>query len=133
MTIGPDLEQFLSEVMPAIIGTARRDGSVQMKPVWFELRDRQIWLNGGPNRRWVQRAKRAGQLALMFIDPKNMWRHAVIHARLVKATTDGADDHIDRLSQRYLGVPYRNQKIDRLIVKLEPMSVSGFNAGKPWS
>lgn len=133
MVIGPDLERFLSEVMPAIVGTARHDGTVQMKPVWFELHDGQIWLNGGPRRRWVQRAKATGRLALIFIDPKNMWRHALIQCRLVETTTAGADDHIDRLSERYLGVPYRNPKVDRLIVKIEPLRVSGFNAGRPWS
>src|SRR6266508_3222913 len=100
--------------MPVIVGTARKDGSVQMKPVWFEYHDGQIWLNGGPKRRWVQRARRTGRLALFFIDPKNMWRLALIHCRLVETTTDGADEHIDLLSQRYLGVPYRNPKIERL-------------------
>jgi len=131
--IGPALEQFLSEVMPVIVGTARKDGSVQMKPVWFEYHDGQIWLNGGPKRRWVQRARRTGRLALFFIDPKNIWRLALIHCRLVETTTDGADEHIDLLSQRYLGVPYRNPKIDRLIVKLEPERVSGVNNRTPWA
>ena len=131
--ISPDLDAFLSQVMAAIVGTGRRDRSVQMKPVWYELRDGLIWLNGGPNRRWVRRAKRSGRLALFFIDPKNIWRHALIQCRVVEMTTDGADDHIDRLSERYLGVPYRNPKVDRLIVKLEPLHVSGFNVGKPWS
>jgi pyridoxamine 5'-phosphate oxidase-like protein len=131
--ISSDLREFLSEKIPAIVGTARRDRSVQIKPIWFELRDDgQIWVNGGPKRRWYRRAKRRGQLALFFIDPKSMWRHALIQCRLVEATTDGADDHIDRLSQRYLGFNYRNPKIDRLIVKLEPTHVSGFNNGKPW-
>lgn len=131
--ISPSLERFLSEVMPAMVGTVRRDGSVAMRPVWFEHRDGLIWLNGGPDRRWLRRAKRTGRLSLFFVDPKNMWRHALIQARMIEITTEGADDHIDHLSERYLGVKYRNAKVDRTIVKLEPVSVFGNDAGRPWS
>ena len=133
MTLGPDLERFLSEVMPAIVGTVRSASTVSIKPVWFEYRDGEIWLNGGPNRRWAQRARRTGRLSLFFLDPKNMWRHALIQCRVIEMTTEGADAHIDRLSIRYLGVPYRNPKVDRLIVRLEPTFVSGVNDRKPWS
>jgi len=129
--IGPDLEAFLREVMPVIVGTVRtRDGTLQMRPVWYEYRDGLIWLNGGPNRLWVKRAKRTGRLALFFIDPKNMWRWVLLQTRLAETTADGADEHIDRLSQRYLGMPYRDPKIDRLIVKLEPSEMSG---SRSWS
>lgn len=119
--------------MPAIVGTVRPDGSVAMRPVWFDHRDGQIWLNGGPNRRWLKRARRTGRLSLFLVDPKNMWRHALIQTRVIEITTQGADDHIDQLSERYLGVKYRNQKVDRTIVKLEPLSVVGSDAGRPWA
>ena len=59
-----------------------------------------------------------------------MWRWVLLQTRLVETTADGADEHIDRLSQRYLGMPYRNPKIDRLIVKLAPIEMSG---SRSWS
>ncbi len=97
------------------VGTTRHDGSVQMTPVWYEYRDGQIWLNGGPKRDWVKHMKR---------DP--------IQGRLVDTSTEGADDHIEHLSQRYLGGPYRNPKVDRLIVRIAPERVTGYESGQPW-
>jgi hypothetical protein len=58
--IGPRLDAFLGEVMPAIIGTRRTDGSVQINPVWFEYKDGKVLLNGGENRVVPERATGAG-------------------------------------------------------------------------
>jgi hypothetical protein len=39
----------------------------------------------------------------------------------------GAEEHIDRLSQRYLGRPYGDHRHDdrRLIIRIEPIAVNG--------
>jgi PPOX class probable F420-dependent enzyme len=132
LTMGPRLRAFLDEVFPVIVASRRRDGSIAMTPLWFEREGDQILLNGGPNRRWVKRLGRDGQLSLMFIDPKNMWRFATVTARPVELTAEGADDSIERLSQRYTGAPYRNPKVDRLIVRLTPEQISGRENGQPW-
>ena len=34
--LSPKMEAFTQEVFPAIIGTNRKDGSVEIVPVWFE-------------------------------------------------------------------------------------------------
>ena len=39
------LRAFLAEPLLAVIGTARRDGTVALNPVWFEHRDDELWLN----------------------------------------------------------------------------------------
>ena len=132
LTLGPRLTAFLDEVYPAIIGTARRDGTVAMTPLWFEHADGQIWLNGGPGRAWFKRVQRTGRISLLFLDPRNMFRYARIEGRLVEATAVGADEHIERLSRRYTGGPYPAPKVDRLIVRIEPTAISGAEARQPW-
>jgi hypothetical protein len=132
ITLGPRLRAFLDEAFPVIVGTRRANGSVAMVPVWFDRDGDQIRINGGPNRRWVKRLERDGNVSLMFMDPKNMWRHALVQARPVEVTAEGADEHIELLSQRYVGGPYQNPKIDRLLVRLAPVKVSGYENGKPW-
>jgi PPOX class probable F420-dependent enzyme len=132
LQFGPRLKALLDEPIPAIVGTTRRDGSVQLTPVWFEYRDGQIWLNGGPKRDWFKHMRRDRRVSLVVIDPKNMFRHADILGRLADWTAEGADEHIDRLSQRYQGGPYRNPKIDRLIIRIDPERVTGFESGQPW-
>ncbi|HEV8633905.1 MAG TPA: TIGR03618 family F420-dependent PPOX class oxidoreductase [Chloroflexota bacterium] len=132
LRIGPRLRAFLDEVYPAVIGTARRDGTVVMTPLWFEYADGQIWLNGGPNRAWLKRMQRTGRVSLLFLDPRNMFRYALVQGRLVGVTADGADAHIERLARRYTGGPYQGPKTDRLIVRIEPTKVTGGEMGQPW-
>jgi PPOX class probable F420-dependent enzyme len=129
---GPRLKAFTDEPLPIVLGTARRDGSVQMNPVWYEYRDGQIWLNGGEQRRWFKHVRRDQRVTLLLLDPKNMFRWAQIQGRLAGTSTEGADEHIDRLSHRYQGGPYRNPKVDRLIIRIEPERVTGYESGQPW-
>src|SRR5258708_5908064 len=111
LQFGPRLSAFLDEPLPITVGTARKDGSVQMNPVWFEPRDGQIWLNGGPDRGWVKHLRRDPRLTLLLVDPKNQFRWAQIQGRLAGTETEGADDHIEHLSQRYTGGAYRGPKV----------------------
>lgn len=47
------MQAFLDEVMPAIVGTSRSDGSVQMNPIWYDRRGDEIWLNPATSRAWA--------------------------------------------------------------------------------
>jgi PPOX class probable F420-dependent enzyme len=132
LQIGPRLKAFFDEPLPMIVGTTRRDGTVQMTPVWYEYRDGQIWLNGGPKRDWVKHMRRDPRVTLFVVDPKNMFRWAQIQGRLADTDAGGGDDHIEHLSQRYTGGPYRNPKVDRLIVRIEPDRITGMESGQPW-
>src|SRR5690349_20882919 len=111
LQVGPRLKAFFDEALPIVIGTTRRDRSVQMRPIWYEFRDGLIWLNGRPRRGWVRHMQRDGHGTLLLLDRQNMFRWAQIDCRYVDATAEGADDHIEHLSQRYTGGPYRNPKV----------------------
>jgi PPOX class probable F420-dependent enzyme len=132
LEFGPRLKAFLDEPQPIIVGTTRRDGSVQLNPVWYEYRDGQIWLNGGPKRGWFEHMRRDPRVTLFVKDPNNMWRWAQIQGRLAGTATEGADDHIEHLSRRYTGGPYRNPKVDRLIIRIDPYRVTGYESRQPW-
>src|ERR1051326_3267794 len=101
MNIGPRLRAFLEEPLPIVLGTTRRDGSIQMTPLWFEYRQDQIWLNGGPRRDWFKHLKRDPRATLALVDARNMFRWVQIQGRLADSTFEGADDHIDHLSQEH--------------------------------
>lgn len=130
------LQQFLSEVFPAVVGTKRRDGTTQLNPVWFEVGDNgDIWLNSGRDRRWQAHLQRDKEVTLLFVDPKNMFRWAQVQGRLVEATTQSADEHIDRLSLRYTGNPkYQNPNPgeQRIKLKIEPLRITGWDGWNSW-
>ena len=121
------LRSFLDEVMPAIVGTSRRDGSVQMNPVWYDRRGDEIWLNPTLSRAWGKRLEPGRRVTLLFIDPTNQWRWAQIQGEVLEKTVEGGEQHIDDLSMRYLGQPYSDHRADdpRQIVRVRPVRVTG--------
>jgi PPOX class probable F420-dependent enzyme len=121
------MRAFLDEVMPAIVGTSRRDGSVQMNPIWYDRDGEVIRLNPTVSRLWGKRLEPGRRVTLLFIDPNDMWRWAEIVGRVESKSTDGGEEHIDRLSRRYLGRDYANHDPDdpRQIVVVRPERVGG--------
>lgn len=122
--ISEALKSFLGEVFPVAVATRRRNGSIHLNPVWFEYDDGYLWLNSYRGAKWLERVERDGDLALLFIDPKDMFRTAEVQARLVESTADEGDKHINRLSHRYLGTDYpRLGQQQRVRLQLEPTKV----------
>jgi len=121
------MQAFLDEVMPAIVGTSRSDGSVQMNPIWYDRRGDEIWLNPATSRAWGKRLDAGKRVTLLFIDPTNQWRWAQVQAEVIDKTTDGGEEHIDDLSQRYLGKTYSDHQADnpRQLVRVRPVRVTG--------
>lgn len=119
------MEEFTREPHPAIIGTNRKDGSVQMNPLWYEYKDGALWINGGTNRGWFKHLERDPRLTLLIIDPKNMFRWAQVEGRMVNWAEDPGGDHINHLSHRYFGRDYQNPRTGRIKIQIEPVRVTG--------
>src|SRR3977135_3131823 len=88
VALSQKMQAFTQEVFPAIIGTNRKDGSVEIVPVWFEQQDGSFWINGGTNRGWFKHLQRDPRITLLLIDPKNMWRWAQVEGRMVNWAED---------------------------------------------
>lgn len=127
LTLNEPLQRFLREVFPVVVGTRRRDGTVQMNPVWFEYDAGSIWLNSWRGANWLEHIERDRDVTLLFLDPQNMFRWAQVQGRVVETTADGGAEHIDRLSMRYTGKPYRNHRegVQRVKIQIEPLRVTG--------
>jgi len=119
------MEAFTQEVFPVIIGTNRKDGSVEVVPVWFEFKDGSFWINGGTNRGWFKHLQRYPRITLLLIDPKQMFRWAQVEGRMVNWAEDPGGEHINHLSHRYLGQDYQNPRTGRIKIQIEPLRVTG--------
>jgi len=109
------------------IATKRTDGSVQLNPVWFELKDGYIWLNSNTSRTWPKNLQRDRDVTMLLVDPKTPDRYAQIRGRLVSMIPDPAHEFIDRLAQRYTGKKFRELEPDehRVTFKVQPVGVTG--------
>lgn len=71
------------------------------------------------------------QVALSIQDPDDPYRYLEVRGRVVEITEQGADEHIDRLAKRYLGLdryPYRQPGEVRVIYKIKPERTSALGS-----
>ncbi len=114
----------------AHVATLMPDGSPHVTPVWVEL-DKEsgfIVFNTSKNRRKERNMTKNPRVSVSIQDPDNFYRYVIIRGKVVEITEENADDHIDKLANKYLGVekyPYRQPDEIRVIVRIEPISVSG--------
>jgi hypothetical protein len=70
--------------------------------------------------------RRDPRVALSVTAEENPYETLMIRGKVVELTQEGADDHIDELANRYMGVeeyPLRQPGEERVIVKIEPEKV----------
>ena len=116
--------RFFEQVMPVVVGTRRRNGSVHLVTAWFEYRGDQFWLNSWRGSDWLKHIERDREATLLFVDPADISRVAEAETRLIETTEIGADDHIHRLAHRYTGAPYSwLSGQTRVTILLEPVRV----------
>lgn len=122
--ISEHVAAFFGEVLPVVVGTRRRSGAVRLNAAWFEYREDYFWLNSWRGAKWLESVERERAATLFLIDPGNMFRTAEVTTRLVQTTTEGAAEHIDRLSHRYQGGSYRSPtEQQRVIIQLDPVKL----------
>jgi len=125
--LNPAVQKLAALPILIVVATKRADGSVQLNPVWFELKDGFIWLNSNTNRTWPKNLQRDRDVTMLLVDPKTPDRYAQIHGRLVSLIPDPKAEFIDRLSHRYTGKKFRELEPGehRVTLKIQPVTVTG--------
>jgi PPOX class probable F420-dependent enzyme len=124
----PDrIRDILSKRSFAHLATLMADGSPQVSPVWLDFDGDQIIINTAQGRVKDKNMQRDPRVALSVTDPDNPYRALMIRGRIVDITTEGADEHIDRMAKKYLDkdkYPFRASGEVRVIYRIEPDQVS---------
>ena len=110
------------------LATTMPDGSPQLTEVWVDTDGTHVIVNTVEGFQKLRNVTRDPRVAVAVADPAHPFQYLQIRGRVVDTTTDGARDHIDRLSQKYLGRPYQpfgGAEQQRVIVRIEPDSISG--------
>jgi PPOX class probable F420-dependent enzyme len=123
----PDsVKQLIDSRSFANVATLMPDGSPHVVMTWVDRDGDTILINTIVGSRKHRNAKRDSRVALTIIDMKNEFNTAVIRGRVKEVTTEGAEDHIDRMSKKYLGqdkYPMRGPGMNRVLIKIEPLRV----------
>lgn len=110
------------------LATVMPDGSPQVTPVWVDYDGKYILINTARGRQKDLNMQRNPRVALEVLDPDNPYRYLLIRGKVVDATEEGADEHIDKLAKKYTGSDrYQNRRQGevRVIYKIEPLFVKG--------
>jgi len=111
----------------AYLATLMSDGSPQVTPIWFNTDGKHILINSAHGRVKDRNMRARSQVALVIADPKNPYRYVQIRGRVVEITPEGADAHIDALSDKYTGNPKyqgRSAGQQRITYKILPSKAS---------
>ncbi|HET9911569.1 MAG TPA: PPOX class F420-dependent oxidoreductase [Anaerolineales bacterium] len=103
------------------LGTVMSDGSPQVTPVWFNTDGQYILINTAEGRAKDRNMKARPKVAMTIQDPRDPYRYLGVRGEVVSYTTEGADEHINALSLKYRGTPYKftpGQK--RIIFSIRP-------------
>jgi len=109
------------------LATIMPDGSPQVTPVWVDYDGRHVRFNSALGRVKDKNIRRDARVAISLQDPANPYRYLEVRGRVVEITQEGADAHIDKLSQKYLGkaqYPYRKPGEVRVLYKIEPVKTT---------
>jgi PPOX class probable F420-dependent enzyme len=111
----------------ANLSTLNPDGSPQVTPVWVDFDGKYVRVNSALGRLKDKNIRRDPRVALSIQDPDNPYRYLEVRGKVSEITQKGADEHIDSLAQKYLGVPkypYRRPDEVRVLYKIEPQKFS---------
>jgi PPOX class probable F420-dependent enzyme len=111
----------------ANLGTLMKDGSPQVTPVWVDYDGKHVRINSAKGRVKDKNMRRDPRVSLSLQDPANPYRYLEVRGRVVEITEKGADDHINKLSKKYLGnpvYPFRKPGEVRVTYVIEPEKVS---------
>jgi PPOX class probable F420-dependent enzyme len=105
------------------VATLRQDGSVHCVPVWVDVQDGRPVVNTVASRVWPRNLERDPRVTLTVPNGENPYEYLEVRGREAERTPEGANEHIDFLAKKYLGVdtyPYREPGEERVIIRIEP-------------
>ncbi len=133
----------MSEVIPAHflelfqkksfghLATLLPNGTPQTSPVWVDFDNTHVLVNSARGRLKDKNMRQRPQVALSIQDPDDPYRYLEVRGRVVEITEQGAEEHIDHLAKRYLGLdryPYRQPGEVRVIYKIKPERTSALGS-----
>ena len=112
---GPARE-LLDQKNHAVVSTLNENGSIHSTVVWASVEDGAVAVNSAVGRKWPRNLERDPRITVTVYDESNPYEYVEIRGT-ASGTTDGADEHIDRLAKKYLDAdsyPFRQPGEQRI-------------------
>src|SRR5207245_9403055 len=130
MQINREIDGIVTQTLTgknfAFVATLMKYGSPQITPTWIDFDGKSILINTAEGRIKQKNVSRDPHVAVSIVDQNNPYNMVTIRGKVIEQTSNGADEHIDKLAKRYLGVdkyPFRSKNEKRVIQKFNPEKV----------
>ena len=125
---GLTAEQALLFEQPnfATVATTNPDGSAQLSIVWVDWDGEHVVFNTAAGRVKPRNIERDPRVSVLAIDGKDGYRWVAVRGR-AELTTEGADEHIDKMARKYSGEGWTARPgEERLLVRVRVEHVSAY-------
>jgi PPOX class probable F420-dependent enzyme len=130
------VKKLLQDKAYGHVVTFNAQGKPQLTMVWMDVDGDEVTFNTAEGRRKPQNLRRDPRIIVSVQDRNEPQLYAVFHGT-ARITEAGADEHIDKLAKRFLGVhkyPFRQPGEKRIIVRVGVDRIGGFGPKmQPWS
>jgi len=133
-TIPDKYRDLFERPVTVSLATLMNDGTPQVQPVWCSFDGRHILVNTAKGRQKYRNMLQRKAVTILALDPKDDARWVEIRGQVVAETEDGADEHIDELARRYLGVdryPWKRPGEVRVIFRIALQRVVTLESSMP--
>jgi PPOX class probable F420-dependent enzyme len=118
--------RLLEEPNVATVGTVNPDGSPQLTIVWIDWDGEHVRFNTAAGRVKPRNLERDPRVSVLVADRADPYRWVAVRG-LAELTSEGADEHIDKLARKYTGEGWRPKPDERrLLVRVRPERVSAY-------
>ena len=108
------------------VTTIRPDGTPHSTVVWVDAEDGVVTFNTAVGRAKERYLRQNPNAAITVVDPENPYEWVSVSGP-VEITTEGADEHIERMARKYSGEGWTPRPGEqRLLVRLRPEHVSAY-------
>jgi PPOX class probable F420-dependent enzyme len=117
-----EVQKLLSEPNHAVVSTLNPDGSVLSTVAWISAEDGEVAVNSALGRRWPTNLERDPRVTVLVYEQGNPLNYVEIQGT-ANATREGADEHINALSKKYIGqdeYPFRQPGEQRIKFVIQP-------------
>ncbi len=118
----PAVRELLEKPNYAVISTFNADGSIHSTVVWVSAEDGAVAVNSAVGRVWPSNLERDPRATVLVEEAGNPYNYVAIRGAAT-GTTDGADEHINSLAQKYINqdeYPYRQPGEQRIKYVIAP-------------
>ncbi len=119
------IQALLVQPNCAVISTLNEDGTIHSTVAWVNTEGDELAVNSAVGRKWPTNLERDPHVTVVVYPSDNPYEYVEVRGK-ASGTRDGADEHIDALSKKYINqdtYPFRAPGEERIKFTIAPEHV----------